>query len=79
MDMKANTGLSQVVIWGEKVPAGATPFERWLKDGKATFSPAPARPQGHRRHLLHLRHHGPSQGRRAERALHHRDRARARR
>jgi len=45
MDMKGNAGLSQVVIWGEKVPAGATSFERWLKDGNATFAPRPRSPK----------------------------------
>lgn len=45
MDMKGNTGLSQVVIWGEKVPAGAIAFEGWLKDGKASFSPRPRGPK----------------------------------
>jgi long-chain acyl-CoA synthetase len=45
MDMKGNTGLSQVVIWGDKVPAGATPFDRWLQDGKASFSPRPRGPK----------------------------------
>jgi long-chain acyl-CoA synthetase len=39
MDMKANTGLSQVVIWGGKAPLGAAAFERWLEEGKPTFSP----------------------------------------
>jgi long-chain acyl-CoA synthetase len=41
MDMKGNTGLSQVVIWGEKLPAGAASFERWLEQGKPTFAPRP--------------------------------------
>jgi long-chain acyl-CoA synthetase len=45
LDMKAGTGLSQVVIWGEKVLAGAAPLESWLKDGKATFSPRPRDPK----------------------------------
>ena len=44
LDMKAGTGLSQVVIWGDKVPAGATSFDRWLADGKAAFSPRPRGP-----------------------------------
>jgi long-chain acyl-CoA synthetase len=43
--MKGSTRLSQVVIWGDKVPAGAAPFERWLKDGKATFAPRPRGPK----------------------------------
>jgi long-chain acyl-CoA synthetase len=45
MDMKGNTGLSQVVIWGDKVPAGATPFESWLNGGKASFAPRPRGPK----------------------------------
>ncbi len=40
MDMKGNTGLSQVVIWGDKSPAGATPFDQWLR-GARTFTPRP--------------------------------------
>ncbi len=45
MDMKGDTGLSQVVIWGDKVPTGATPFDRWLGDGKAAFAPRPRGPK----------------------------------
>jgi long-chain acyl-CoA synthetase len=45
MDMKGSTGLSQVVIWGDKAPAGAVPFDRWLSDGKAGFSPRPRGPK----------------------------------
>jgi long-chain acyl-CoA synthetase len=45
MDMKADTGLSQVVIWGDKAPAGTTPFDTWLKDGKSSFSPRPRAPK----------------------------------
>jgi long-chain acyl-CoA synthetase len=41
MDMKGSTGLSQVVIWGDKVPTGAVPFDSWLRDGKDGFSPRP--------------------------------------
>ena len=74
MDMKGNTGLSEVVIWGDKAPAGTTPFDRWLEQGKPTFTPATRSAKGHRRHLLHLRHHRPPQGRRAEPALHRRHR-----
>ena len=72
MDMKANTGLSQVVIWGDKAPAGATPFERWLEQRQADLHAAAAHAQGYRRHLLHLGHHRPPQGRGAEPALHRR-------
>jgi long-chain acyl-CoA synthetase len=39
MDMKGDTGLSQVVIWGDKAPAGTTPFESWLRNGKSAFAP----------------------------------------
>ncbi|KAB2913982.1 MAG: long-chain fatty acid--CoA ligase [Hyphomicrobiaceae bacterium] len=45
LDMKASAGLSHVVTWGDKVPAGATPFERWLDDGKTAFSPRPRSPK----------------------------------
>ena len=79
MDMKADTGLSQVVIWGDKVPAGATPFDTLAEGRQGVVRAAAARPQGHRRHLLHLGHHRAPQGRGAERALHHRHGARARR
>jgi long-chain acyl-CoA synthetase len=37
MDMKGSTGLKQVVIWGDKVPAGAARFDDWLSNGKASF------------------------------------------
>jgi long-chain acyl-CoA synthetase len=39
MDMKADTGLAHVVIWGEKPPAGATPFDQYLDKGSRTFTP----------------------------------------
>ena len=45
MDMKGNTGLSEVVIWGDKAPAGTTPFDRWLEQGKPTFTPARRSPK----------------------------------
>ena len=45
MDMKGNTGLSEVVIWGDKAPAGATPFDRWLEQGKPAFTPARRSPK----------------------------------
>ena len=45
MDMKGNTGLSEVVIWGDKPPAGATPFDRWLEQGKPAFTPARRSPK----------------------------------
>ena len=41
MDMKGNTGLSEVVIWGEAAPRGATPFDRWLELGSPCFTPRP--------------------------------------
>jgi long-chain acyl-CoA synthetase len=45
MDMTGRTGLSQVVIWGGKVPAGAAAFESWLKEGNTSFAPRPRRPK----------------------------------
>ena len=45
MDMKGSSGLARVVIWGDKVPAGAAPFEGWVKDGKTAFAPRPREPQ----------------------------------
>ena len=45
MDMKGNTGLSQVVIWGDKVPAGATAFDSWLNGGQVSFAPKPRGPK----------------------------------
>ena len=45
MDMKGNTGLSKVVIWGDKVPAGTVAFDRWLMDGEDSFSPRPRGPK----------------------------------
>jgi len=45
LDMKGNSGLSQVVIWGDKVPAGAVAFDSWLRDGKTDFSPRPRSPK----------------------------------
>jgi long-chain acyl-CoA synthetase len=44
MDMKGNTGLSEVVIWGDKAPAGVTPFDRWLEQGKPAFTPVKRAP-----------------------------------
>ena len=45
MDMKGSIGLARVVIWGDKVPAGAASFEGWVKDGKTVFAPRPREPQ----------------------------------
>jgi acyl-CoA synthetase (AMP-forming)/AMP-acid ligase II len=45
MDMKGNTGLSEVVIWGDKPRAGVTPFDRWLEQGKPAFTPARRSPK----------------------------------
>jgi long-chain acyl-CoA synthetase len=41
LDMKSSTGLSHIVIWGDKVPAGVAQFDGWLRDGKSSFSPRP--------------------------------------
>jgi long-chain acyl-CoA synthetase len=38
LDMKASTGLSEVVIWGDAPPAGATSFSQWLEKGARSFS-----------------------------------------
>jgi long-chain acyl-CoA synthetase len=45
MDMRGGTSLSEVVIWGDKPPAGTTPFDRWLEQGKPAFSPAGRAPK----------------------------------
>jgi len=45
MDMKADTGLGEIVIWGETAPTGTTPFERWLRDGRTSFTPRPRSPR----------------------------------
>jgi long-chain acyl-CoA synthetase len=45
MDMKGNTGLSEVVIWGDKPPPGAASLERWLDEGKPTFAARPRDPR----------------------------------
>ncbi|NJO24447.1 MAG: AMP-binding protein, partial [Sphingomonadales bacterium] len=45
MDMKGNTGLSEVVIWGDKAPAGAASLERWLDEGKPAFAARPRSPK----------------------------------
>ena len=45
MDLKSNSNLSTVVIWGEKAPAGATPFDRWLELGASTFKTRPRTPR----------------------------------
>jgi long-chain acyl-CoA synthetase len=45
MDMKANTGLSEVVVWGDKAPVGVTPFDRWLEQGKPAFTPVGRAPK----------------------------------
>jgi long-chain acyl-CoA synthetase len=37
LDMRA-TGLSQVVAWGESVPAAAASFNRWLEQGSRFFT-----------------------------------------
>jgi long-chain acyl-CoA synthetase len=41
MDMKRDVGLRDVVIWGDKPPAGTTPFEQWLAKGVRSFTPRP--------------------------------------
>jgi len=38
MDMKGDTELGHVVIWGDQVPVGTTPFDRWLQGGKPDFT-----------------------------------------
>ena len=45
MDMRGNAGLSEVVIWGDKAPAGVTPFDRWLEQGKPAFTPVERSPK----------------------------------
>jgi long-chain acyl-CoA synthetase len=45
MDMRSNAGLSEVVIWGDKPPAGLTPFDRWLEQGKPAFTPVKRSPK----------------------------------
>ena len=45
MDMKGNAGLAEVVVWGDQPPAGATPFDRWLAQGKETFTPVRRAPK----------------------------------
>jgi long-chain acyl-CoA synthetase len=45
LDMKADAGLADVVIWGDKAPAGATPFDQWLERGSRTFSPRKRTPE----------------------------------
>jgi long-chain acyl-CoA synthetase len=45
LDMKADTGLAHVVIWGDKVPAGAVPFEQWLERGSRAFTPRKRTPK----------------------------------
>ena len=38
LDMRASTGLSQIVAWGESVPAAAASFNRWLEQGSCFFT-----------------------------------------
>ena len=39
MDMRNETGLAEVVIWGDRPPAGVKVFDRWLEQGKPAFTP----------------------------------------
>jgi long-chain acyl-CoA synthetase len=42
LDMKSSTPeLSDIVLWGDDVPAGAASFTDWLQRGKAQFSTVP--------------------------------------
>lgn len=39
LDMKGDTGLSEVLIWGSTPPAGAIAFDHWLDKGASVFTP----------------------------------------
>ena len=44
LDLKGGTTLSDVVLWGDDIPAGASSFTDWLQQGKPVFDPVPRQP-----------------------------------
>ena len=44
LDLKGGTTLSDVVLWGDHIPTGASSFANWIQNGKPTFDPVPRQP-----------------------------------
>jgi len=44
LDLRGTVNLSEVVLWGAEIPAGATALSGWLSHGAGEFTPVPRNP-----------------------------------